>query len=175
MEAITEFRKIGQTLKTHGLEGGIVVHVEGDFMEFFLASEFVFLDLNGSIVPFYVEDIQQDDPMIIFLEDISDPESAASIVPADILLPSGLVPVIQSVSELADFGWTEGFTVFGNEGEKVGEVIRVENYPRQTMAFVSRHGREVMLPLHEDLIMDVDKDAMSLTLDIPEGLLDLDA
>lgn len=170
---IKEFTKIGRVLKTHGLEGGLVIDIDPAYLELFGSSRFVFLDLNGSIVPFLIEGVQQEDPLIIFLEDITDPESAAQIAPADLLLPSHEVPDAPSREEGPDFSWATGFTVVSGEQVMVGQILRVESYPQQSMAFVSWQGREIMLPLHDELIMEVDDAAKSIKLEIAEGLLDL--
>ncbi len=170
---ITAFTKIGRVLKTHGLEGALVVDIHSDFRDPFLSAEFVFLDLKGSIVPFFVESIQQEDPWIILLEAVHDPESAAEIAPTDMLLPSSEVPQVKAEGIDQDFAWAAGFTVFSTDQKRIGTIERVESYPQQSMAIVSHQDREVMLPLHVELIIEVDHSARSVIIDIPDGLLDL--
>ena len=144
---ITEFTKIGRVLKTHGLDGGLVIEIDRPYLDLFRSSGFVFLDLNGSIVPFSVEGVQMDEPLIIFLEDITDPESAAQIAPTDLLLPSHEVPVVHSGTESSDFSWATGFTVISGEQVRIGQIVRIESYPQQSMAFVSSMGLSYTRPV----------------------------
>jgi ribosomal 30S subunit maturation factor RimM len=41
------------------------------------------------------------------------------------------------------------------------------------MAIVVYEGREVLIPLHEDLIVEADHEAQVVTMRLPEGLLEL--
>ena len=52
-------------------------------------------------------------------------------------------------------------------------ILRTEEYPQQLMAVIDIAGREVLVPLNDQLITDIDKDAKIIRMQIPEGLLDL--
>ncbi len=41
------------------------------------------------------------------------------------------------------------------------------------MAIVETNGKEMMIPLHDQLIVDIDKDQKVIRMEIPEGLLEL--
>ena len=63
-----------------------------------------------------------------------------------------------------------GWAILGKRGEKIGEITDFEPIPGNPCLYV-KHGEEtVMIPLHDDLIIDIDEDAKTLSLDLPEGL-----
>ena len=68
-------------------------------------------------------------------------------------------------------GWT---VVDAASGVAVGTVTDFEDIPGNTCLWVRRpDGQEVLLPFHEDLLAGMDQKTGTLTLSIPEGILDL--
>jgi ribosomal 30S subunit maturation factor RimM len=52
----------------------------------------------------------------------------------------------------------------------VGTIIGIEAIPGNDLLVVERDGTEVLIPLHEDLIVSVNPKKEELLLDLPEGL-----
>ena len=50
----------------------------------------------------------------------------------------------------------------------IGTVVDFSDYGGNTLITVETDGGDVLIPIHEDLIVSIHKDVM--TLDIPEGL-----
>jgi 16S rRNA processing protein RimM len=55
----------------------------------------------------------------------------------------------------------------------LGEIIEINEYPQQFVATVSYRNKEVMFPLNEDMIIEIDEDEGTLLVDLPDGLLDI--
>ena len=51
--------------------------------------------------------------------------------------------------------------------------MEVNEYPQQFVATVMYKETEILFPLNEDFIVEFDEDEKTLTLDLPEGLLDI--
>ena len=67
-----------------------------------------------------------------------------------------------------------GWTVLDQNKKPVGEVTDLEDIPGNTCLWVRKaDGAEVLLPFHEDLLLEADSEKQILTLQIPEGILDL--
>lgn len=174
METITTYTRIGQALKAYGLSGAVLADIEAPFIDLFLASDFVFLEISGSVVPFYIEGVFDHAPLFrLHLEDVNDPDQAAMLVPAELFLPSDLSAVDAVPLESKRFAWCAGFMMFDDEGNEIGTIERIEAFPQQELAILTRGGNEVMIPLHEQLITDVDRELKTIHVRIPEGLLDL--
>lgn len=59
-----------------------------------------------------------------------------------------------------------------NAGE-IGHITEVLEMPQQEMAAVQYQGREVLIPLNEQFIIEVDHATQKVLMDLPEGLLNL--
>jgi ribosomal 30S subunit maturation factor RimM len=49
----------------------------------------------------------------------------------------------------------------------------VREFPEQEMAVIFRNNKEILVPLHADLIVKVDHEKNTVTVSIPDGLLEL--
>ena len=56
------------------------------------------------------------------------------------------------------------------DGHIVGEITDFEPIPGNPCLYVKHGDDSVMIPLHEDLVIDLDEDSMIIALDLPEGL-----
>jgi len=74
-----------------------------------------------------------------------------------------------------EFFYTDlkGFTAIDETLGELGEIIEVNEYPQQFIATVLYKGTEILFPLNEDFIIEIDDEEKILTLGLPEGLLDI--
>ncbi|WP_317169609.1 ribosome maturation factor RimM [Mucilaginibacter humi] len=104
-------------------------------------------------------------------EDVDTIEKAAAPVKKDIYLPNKLKPVKgEEDFTLYDL---EGFTVVDEDEGELGQITDIHEYPQQLVAAVTYKGCEVLFPLNEDIIVGIDVVKEILTVDLPEGLLDI--
>ena len=54
----------------------------------------------------------------------------------------------------------------------VKKVVDVDDATMNVLFVIEKEGEELLLPAHEEFILDIDKAQKVLTVDIPEGLLD---
>ena len=66
-----------------------------------------------------------------------------------------------------------GWTVLAADGTKVGTVSAHEDIPGNPCIWVETGHGEALIPLREELVLEVDEEKETLRMEIPEGLLDL--
>ena len=68
-----------------------------------------------------------------------------------------------------------GWMVCNAEGQTVGTVVDYEDIPGNLCLWVERpDGEQVLLPFHEDLILSMEESTQTITMSIPEGILELE-
>lgn len=164
--------RIGSVLKTKGLKGEMHLYVDFDGLES-VKFNTVFIEISGKLVPHFVESIKylQKNAAYLVLEDVDSIDKAALLVRKNIYLPNKLKPKKKKQEfTLKDL---KGFTAVDvNEGE-LGVITDVHEYPRQLIAAVTFKNCEVLFPLNEEIIMGIDVVKEIVTVDLPEGLLDI--
>ncbi|CAM4193916.1 16S rRNA processing protein RimM [Pedobacter westerhofensis] len=163
---------IGYITKTKGLKGEVQLYFEYDEPGL-LDLDVVFADINGKMVPFFVSvyKMQPNNTCNIYFDDIDHIDKAQPLLRKKIYLPLTKMP---DRSE-DDFHYNDlkGFIVTDETMGELGEIIEINEYPQQFVATVSYQNKEVMFPLNEDMIIEIDEDEGTLLVDLPDGLLDI--
>jgi len=169
---IEESFYIGYITKTKGLKGEVQLFFEYDAPEL-LDLDVVFADYNGKLVPFFVSSykLQSNNTGNFYFEDIDHIDKAQALVKKKIYLPLSKTPDRSD----EDFQYTDlkGFIVSDDTHGELGEIIEVNEYPQQFVATVIYKNTEILFPLNEELILEIDEDEGTLLVDLPEGLLDI--
>lgn len=167
--------KIGFTKKTHGLKGDIKINVEERYLEDFIDCDHVYLELNGSKVPYFIEDVRMGNEIIIKFEDVEDVNAAKLLGSKELFLKPEqiLSPEQRKISvQGAQYFDIEGFEMINNN-ISIGTIKEVSNMPGQIMALVETKNGTRFVPLNEHFVKNIDRNLKQINVELPEGLLDL--
>lgn len=149
-----ELINIAHVGSTQGKLGALKIFPKEHLEEALLGAEFLFFRINGSKVPFSIKKINtNNDPWLLYLDDVSEPELASSLSNSDVFLESSAVDETVQVAETG----MKGFQVISSEGENFGIVKEVEEHPQQILLLVEWQNKEYRIPFHTDLIEDLDQ------------------
>ncbi len=168
-----EVVKIGYFAKPHGIKGEISLVTQYDVFD--TAEEpYLVCDMDGILVPFFIEEYRYktDNVILVKLENIDNEVAAAGFSNKDVFykleeLEGG---VLQKELTWDDFiGYTVIDTVLG----QIGPVTDVDESTMNVLFSIDRDGEEVLIPVADAFIEAADHTARTLTLTLPEGILDL--
>ncbi len=171
-----KYISIGNTKKAHGARGEVKVVVKDQFLEDFAAADVVFIPVQGKPVPFFVEEIREAaSDLLLKLEEINSPADVLAITSKELFLREQDVLADTEAEETSTliFAKFTGYQLIDAERGLIGEIKEVLEFPQQELASLTWQGKDLLIPLHENLIVKADKKAKTLTLRLPEGLLDL--
>ena len=160
-------QRIAQVLKSNGTDGGLLISLLDVLPEDIDLQEPVFIEFDGLPVPFYFESFtpRGTSRALVHLTGVRNLKDADEL--------SGCAIYADYFEEDADEDLT-GWTVQSPEGAMIGTVEDYEDIPGNTCLWVRcPDGRQVLLPLHEDLVVSIDEASRTIILTIPEGILDL--
>ena len=160
-------QRIGQVLKSNGRDGELLVGFTGIAPEEIDLEEPVFIEFDGLPVPFYFEAFSQrgNTRALVRLTGVHNLTDADELAGATLYAEDDLYE-----DEEEDL---TGWTVLDADGERVGVVSAHEDIPGNPCIWVETGHGECLLPLREELVLDVDEKEKTLRMEIPEGLLDL--
>jgi len=161
-------KKIGFISKLNGYKGELVLVTEDDSVA---REKFLFMKMDGIPVPFFVEDIfEKSGNFIVKFEDVNDEFFAQRFLNHDVFVErKGKKKNTESISahELIDYHIID--STYGD----LGAIIRVEDFPQQEIAICVLKGKEIMVPLNDEFIDDIDEVTMRISMTLPVGLVDL--
>ena len=164
---------IARAVRTHGLKGEIVAELLTDFPERFEdVDELILVSPSGERTPRQLEDYRfQKDRVVLKLAGYDDVERAKELVGYDFAVPdSERVPL----EEDEFYDWElEGCTV--KVGDKsIGQVRSVLKTGGPEILVISDDsGKEQLVPLAAEIVVEIDKAGKTIVVDPPEGLLEL--
>lgn len=163
---------IGYITKTKGLKGEVQLYFEYDEPGL-LDLDVVFADINGKMVPFFVSvyKMQPNNTCNIYFDDIDHIDKAQPLLRKKIYLPLTKMP--DRSDDEFHYNDLKGFIVTDETIGELGEIIEINEYPQQFVATVTYQNKEIMFPLNEDMIIEIDEDEGTLLVDLPDGLLDI--
>ena len=162
--------KIGVIGKAHGVKGELSIQIDDDIFDR-VDAEYLVLKLDGIFVPFFMEEyrFKSDSVALVKFEGVDTQERARELTGVEVYFPRELAE--QDENAELSYSALVGYTLIDdNSGKPVGTIAYVDEQTINIM-FELEDGR--LIPASEELIVDVDQQARTITLDIPEGILDL--
>ena len=161
---------VGAIVRAHALRGEVRVKLFSEDSRLLRRGARVFLDGRP-----YVIDAASDQQAtwLVKLRGVDDRNAAEALQGRELSVLRAELPAAgDSEVYLADL---VGCAVHDAAGALVGTVDAVENYGAQDLMVVRSAAGEVLIPFVEPIVVSVDLAARRITVDPPEGLLDLNA
>lgn len=162
---------IGTIMKARGLKGEIQLYFEGIGAENFSDLKQIFIEINKKLLPFFVEKIQvQKAVAYLYLEDINTIEQARELLKKKVYLP---LSAKAKETDFIDPKSLKGYKAVDNTVGPLGTIREVMELPQHTVAACLYKGKEILFPINEQTILDMNPSNKTILLDLPEGLLDV--
>ena len=164
--------EFGKIIKPHGIKGELLVAVTAEDSDAYKKIKSVLLEMNGKLIPFEIKKITiSSDKAILQMEDVNTEEDTAALLQCKIFLPLSLLPKLKK----GQFYYHEiqGFRVVDEEKGEVGSVEEILELPGQDMVLVQYLGKEVLIPLNDDIVLGPVFEEKILKVKLPDGLLEL--
>ncbi len=166
--------KIGRISKPHGVRGELKISVQDRYFDDAMATDSLILKLGGQPLPYFIKHLRGDANLLLKLEGINDKETAAALQSLDIFLPKSSISEANAAFEdQAIFLSWVGYTIHDKVLGEIGEIDFVHEMPEHYLAEVNHNNKMVIIPLHYDLIDEVNEQKKSVLMTLPEGILEV--
>lgn len=156
---------VAKIIKSFGTDGGLLLSSSVD-LESLDFKEPVFITFDGLQVPFFILDFTpKGSRAVVHLNDVHNLTDAEELVGRTVYADVEL----EDDDELDFTGWA-----IVDRGRRIGVCTGLEDIPGNPCLEVQVEGSSesagVLIPLHEDFIVEVDEDSRTLSLNLPDGL-----
>lgn len=168
-----EVYKIGLFNKPHGIHGELQFTFTDDVFDRVDADYLVCL-LDGIFVPFFIEEyrFRSDSSALVKLEGIDTAERARMFTNVEVYF------LVKHAEEAEDgsLSWSffVGFLMEDTRYGVLGEVVDVDTTTVNTLFVVDTKDGELLVPAQEEFILDISREQKLITVELPEGLLNMD-
>lgn len=166
----SEVFSIGRITRTHGTKGEVEISYTDDPFSRGDA-EYLVLETDGILVPFFFTEWRYKgaESALFTFEDINDEQKARRLVGMPVYYPFSAMPEPSDSDTLSSLRALTGFRVQG-----LGTIIEVDDSSQNVLLTIERaDGTTVLIPYHDDFLVDYSLRDRTLTLELPDGLLEL--
>lgn len=166
-----EVFKIGIINKPHGVKGEVSFTFTDDIFDRVEDCDYLVLLLDGILVPFFIEEyrFRSDNVALVKFEGIDSTEKARTLTNVEVYYS---VKFMDDQEEISSWNYFIGFRVEDVHHGCLGTVVDVDDATMNVLFVIGNGDEEVLLPAHEEFILDIDRKKKILKVDIPDGLLD---
>lgn len=165
-----ELTEIGFVIKTHGVKGQLRITFNENIKELSVSEALYFL-VKGVKMPYFIQQIEyfKDGDALVQLEELNNKEDAEYFTKKPVF-GSKDYQLEEDEEEVTPF---LGYQVMDEIAGEIGTVIGYSDMGDYELIEVNFNGKDIMIPIHEDIIISIDEEKNILYLRIPDGLLDL--
>ena len=173
----SDYCKIGFVSKPKGLKGVLRVSFE-DFFVAYLSENpvnHIFVGRRGQLAPFFVENIEglETHNIGIKFEDIDSMQAASRLQNSSLYFQESLLKEYIEAEEEEEWAYLVDYTLVNQEGVRIGIIEGIVYLPQHELIQLTYQNREVLLPIHEDIILGIDEETGILKMELPQGILEL--
>ena len=164
---------LGKIVKKYSFKGELLAKLDTDEPAIYENLDAIFIDLNNMLIPFFVEKSQlhKSDLLRLKFDDIDNEEDAEELLKSDLYLPLELLPKLEG--DKFYFHEIINFQLVDENFGHVGIIRGVNDSTAQALFEVDREGIEILIPINDDFIKKIDRVNKNITVNTPEGLIEL--
>lgn len=163
---------LGKITRKHGLSGNVILKLDTDQPELYKKLESIFIEINGLLVPFFIEKISwsKQDALNILLKNSSE-ALVEQVIGKSVYLPLSTLPKLSG----KQFYYHEviGFEILEKDGKTCGTIVSVNDQTAQHYFILHLADKEIIIPIVKEWILEVNREEKQIKMQLPEGLIDV--
>ncbi|MEO7801153.1 MAG: ribosome maturation factor RimM [Ginsengibacter sp.] len=167
-----EYFKIGKLVATYGFKGDMILkHDLGKKTAFKDLKSFFIEEKRDVFIPVFIQSVKVKSPSenYLKLEGIDTKEKGHNFLQKEIwLLENDFKKLAAAKAPISLIG----YSIINND-IALGDIMEVIEQPHQLLCKIIINVKEVLIPIHEDFVKKIDKKKKQITVDLPDGLLEI--
>ena len=163
---------LGKITRRHGLQGNVFLKLDTDQPEMYNKLDSIFIEINGLLVPFFVakQSWSKGDTLIISYKNSTE-ALVDQTIGRDVFMPLSTLPKLSGNK----FYYHEviGFEIREEDGKTCGNIVSINDQTAQHYFILDLAGKEIIIPIIKDWILELNREEKYLKMQLPEGLMDV--
>ncbi|MFD0863845.1 ribosome maturation factor RimM [Sungkyunkwania multivorans] len=164
---------LGKIVSKFSFRGEVLAKLDTDEPQLYKDLESVFIAHGNDLVPFFIEKarLHKSDLLRLKIEDVNSEEDADRLMRSELYLPLAFLPKLDGNKFY--FHEIVGFQMIDESFGRVGVIKGVNDTTAQALFEVERDGKEILIPMNDEFIKEVNRKKKEVVVATPEGLIDL--
>lgn len=164
---------LGTIVGKYSFKGEVLAKLDTDNPDQYMEINSVLIDTSFGLVPHFIDrsQLHKSSLMRVKFEGIDSESEAEALLKKDLFLPLDMLPPLKG----NQFYYHEvtGFSAIDQFELNIGTIKTVNDSGPQPLFVIDANGSEILIPVHDDFIKELDRKEQKIHLDLPDGLLDI--
>ncbi|SIT13694.1 16S rRNA processing protein RimM [Zobellia uliginosa] len=165
---------LGKIVSKYSFKGEVLVKLDADEPEIYENMESVFVLMkDNTLVPFFIDKcrLHKSELLRIDFEEVKDEAAANRIMGHELYLPLSVLPKLEG--DKFYFHEVIGFDVLDEVHGNIGKITGVNDSTSQAIFEIDKDGKEILVPIIDQIVKKVDRDNQAIHVSTPDGLVEL--
>jgi 16S rRNA processing protein RimM len=164
---------LGKIAKKFSFKGEVLLYLDTDEPELYENLESVLVEINKNLIPFFIENgsLHKNDFLRVKFEEVDSEEEADSIMGCELYLPLTMLPKLEGNKFY--FHEVIGFEIEDKRVGVFGKIVSVNDSTAQPLFEVLNGELELLIPMIDHFIVEIDRKNKKVVMDLPEGLIEM--
>lgn len=165
---------LGYIRKTVKNDGSLIIFLDVDNPLQYSKLNVILVETKTGLIPYFIDKIslRAENEALIHLQDINTEEDAEKLKGKSLWLPLELLPKLSGNKFY--FHEVIGWTVIDENFGEVGSIKDVfDNVQYPLFQIIHSSGKEILIPVNDDIIKKVDRKTKTIYISAPNGLIEI--
>lgn len=162
---------LGRIAKPFSYKGELILFFDVDEPSDYLDLDFVYIEINKRLVKYEIESLRPHaNKVVVRFKDVTVEESNV-LIGKDLYLPLERLPKLEGNKFY--FHEIIGFNVIDEEKGNIGTIREIYDNMTQPIMAIDFGEKEILIPLIDEVIKQVDRSNKAIHIKAPQGLIDI--
>ena len=169
---MVEYFKIGKFVAAHGVNGELVLKHELGKKTSLKGLQTIFIEeKKDSFLPLFVEStrMKNDNEVFVRMEGVITREAAIKLTQKEVWFTEADLKKFSARSSPINL---LGYSIVNYE-KPVGQILEVIEQPHQLLCRIEIKGKEVLIPINESFLQNINHAKKQVHVELPEGLIEI--
>ena len=171
--SVNEFYFLGKITRKFSFKGDLIIFLDTDAPSEYYHLDKIFIKIKDRYIPYFIEEIYpyKNNSIRVHFEDVNDENEAKVLINKEIYLPSNSLPALEGNKFY--YHEIEGFKIKDKKVGELGFIKYVNDKSPQHLFVVDYNKKEILIPISDDLIENIDRNEKLINMNLPSGLIEL--
>ena len=164
---------LGTIVGKYSFKGEVLAKLDADSPDTYLNMDSLLIETPQGLVPYFIDrsQLHKSSLLRVKFEGVDSESEAEALLKKNLFLPLNMLPPLKG----NQFYYHEiiGFTAIDQFYNEIGSIKNVNDSGPQPLFVIDAEGTEILIPVHDNFIKNLDRGARKMHLNLPEGLLDI--
>ena len=164
---------LGKIVSKYSFKGEVFAKIDTDEPELYENMESVFVSMRNNLVPFFIDRcrLHKSSLLRIDFEEVKSEAAADALMGSELYLPLSFLPELKGNKFY--FHEIIGFAMQDEVHGDIGTITAVNDTTSQALFEVQKGDKQLLIPITDEIITEVDRKNKTISVSTPEGLVAL--